>query len=263
MKKVSFLVFAVVFFLLFVASNATALQIWANGVNETSGWFDAEKDSDNTDDDLLCWAASAANILVWSGWNAGYANEDQIFDYLDSQTHDAGGWQSYGWNFWFDGTQLGGHFAGSSHTGYYTTAEYTAALAQDWVNDSIALDTARNWLENDYGVGLAVKDNCYHAVTLWGIDIDDVTGDYLGVWITDSDNSKYGSDPRPNTLNYYNVSYDAISAHWRLDGMCGFAEIVEMDALKMRPVPEPATMILMATGILGLAASRRKRSRKG
>lgn len=129
------------------------------------------------------------------------------------------------------------------------------ALDQDWTHDNIALDTAKNWLENDYGVGLAVRgSNFYHAVTLWGIDIDDTTNEYTGIWITDSDNSKGGPDPRPDTLDYYNVSF--ADNHWRLDGV-GFGKIVEMDALR-RYVPEPATMILFGFGLLGFAGISRR-----
>ena len=40
---------------------------WTNGVNETGGWYDANKvdNSDGDADDNLCYAASAANIIAW------------------------------------------------------------------------------------------------------------------------------------------------------------------------------------------------------
>jgi len=230
MKKLSIILLLTGFFLFFSMNNASA-DFWASGVSETSGWYDAEKDNPNFEDDDLCWAASASNILAWSGWDAGYTAkagdglEDSIFDFLEAETPlDKGGWQSYAWNFWFDGTQNPGglgHFVGSEHTGYYSTAEYNAALVQEWDDSDldVAMDLAAGWLQDDYGVGLAVKANCYHAVTLWGIDTDEA-GEYVGVWITDSDNSAAGADPRPNTLNYYDVFFgtDDLWHVWR----CGY-----------------------------------------
>ncbi len=258
MKKLSIFLLLASIFLFFLINTASA-DIWANGVSEAAGWFDAEKDNVNTEDDDLCWAASGANILAWSGWNAGFADEDAIFNWLEAEDPvDLGGWQSYAWNFWFDGTQLGGHYGGSTHPGFYTTAEYNAALVQEWDNADldVALDIAAGWLQDDYGVGIAVEDNCYHAVTLWGIDTD-ANGDYLGVWITDSDNDKGGADPRPNSLNYYSVFFGTDNL-WHLEGMCGNAAIWEMEALKMAVVPEPATIFLLGSAFLGLGIFRRR-----
>lgn len=267
MKRLSLVIIILGAFLFFPISDADAAAIWAKNVNQAGGWFDAEKDSVNTEDDDLCWAASAANILVWSGWSAGFTKkgtegiEDSIFDWLEKEEPiDVGGWQSYAWNFWFTGYQTidnwgDHHFENSTHKGFYTTAQYNAALAQSWNDDEHALETAAGWLQNDYGVGLDIKGpGIYHAITLWGIETNDV-GDYIGVWITDSDNDKAGSDPRPNSLNYSKVSKSS-SKLWWLDAYG--AEIVEMDALKMAAVPEPSTMLLIASGLIALWGARRK-----
>ena len=44
---------------------------WTEGVNETGGWYDANKidNSDGDADDNMCYAASAANIIAW--WQNG------------------------------------------------------------------------------------------------------------------------------------------------------------------------------------------------
>lgn len=261
MKRLFVLPLILAFLLMLPVTTANA-DVWARGVSEAGGWFDAEKDNVNDDDDLLCWAASAANILMWSGWNAGYADEDAIFDFLEAEDPiDQGGWQSYAWKFWFDGTQNPGgigHYVGSTHTNFYTTAEYNAAYDYEWDNADldVAMDLAANWLQNDYGVGIAVHDGGYHAVTLWGIKTDD-QGGYEGVWITDSDNNKYGPDPRPDTLDYYPVYYDSVAKLWRLEGMLADAAIWEMDALAWVPVPGAVLLGLLGLSVAGIKLRKR------
>lgn len=243
----------------FVTDHASAVTtIWARGVNQSGGWFDAEKDSLNTQDDDLCWAASASNILAWSGWDGGFGrNADSIFNFLEAETPiDQGGWQSWAWNFWFTGAQTNGHFAGSTHTGFYSAAEYDAALAQSWDNDAMAIQVAANWLQDDYGVGIAIRDGYYHAITLWGVVKDDADH-FIGIWVTDSDDDKGGPDPRPDRITYVPVYF--ANNLWYLDDYYGEdVAILEMDALKMRhAVPEPSTILLLGAGIFSLGAFRR------
>ena len=49
-------------------------------------WQDAEKSPINSEDDLMCWAAAAANILYWTGWgnvlDGIMHTVDQIFQYF-------------------------------------------------------------------------------------------------------------------------------------------------------------------------------------
>lgn len=47
-------------------------EVWARGVNKNSGWYDYNKTIANTDDDNLCWAASASNVINW--WQDRYPN---------------------------------------------------------------------------------------------------------------------------------------------------------------------------------------------
>ena len=41
--------------------------VWADGVSESGGWYDVNKNSPwNGDvDDLMCYAACAANLIAW------------------------------------------------------------------------------------------------------------------------------------------------------------------------------------------------------
>lgn len=237
---------------MFPVNNASA-DIWASGVSEFSGhgtWWDAEKDIDNTEDDLLCWAATASNVLVWSGWNAGFADEDAIFDWLEAEEPlDQRGWMEQAWNFWFDGSELDGHFTGSGHTGYYTTAQFTASYYEDMTGGSDVLDNIAALLQDDWGVGIAVRGTMSHAVTVWGLETD-ASDNFTGIWLTDSDNNDDGPDPRLNTLDYYGVSLT--DSTWYLLGFYGGDSnyIDEIQALHF--VPVPAAVLL---GILGLSVA--------
>jgi len=280
MKKFSILVFLSGFLLLFLINNAGASVIWANGVSQSSGWFDAEKDLpddgknpvDDTlaqdDDDYMCWAATAANILSWSGWNATYTDshndiEDDIFEFfLNEDPIDDGGWMEYAWNFWFDGAETGGHFTDSTHTGYYTTAEYIAAYAE-YMNDPDVMSRSESLLLDEYGVGFGVfRPLMGHAITLWGIEKDD-QGNYLGVWVSDSDDDKTGGTDRrllPDELAYYDVLWSDEDGEWYLQDFYGYNDVYinDIQALKLAAVPEPATMLLLGSGLIGLIGFRRK-----
>ena len=236
--------------LLFPASNASA-DIWARGVSQASGWFDAEKDNVTADDDDLCWAASAADVLMWSGWNAGYANEDDVFDFFVTEDPvDAGGWQQYAWKFWFDGSEMGGHFAGSTHTGYYSTTQFTANYYADMSGGSDVLGDINTLLQDGWGVGIAVRGGMDHAVTVWGLQTD-ASGDFTGIWLTDSDNRKGGPDPRPNTLDYYGLTLSG--SRWYLDNFYNTNNVNYIDEIQaLRFVPVPGAVLL---GMLGLGAA--------
>ena len=68
-------------------------------------WRDAEKSPTNPDDDWMCWAAAASNILDWAGWNVPLFDsaQDMFYTFQNSWTN-AGGLMAYGWHWWFDGT---------------------------------------------------------------------------------------------------------------------------------------------------------------
>ena len=278
MNKLSIFLIILGFSLMFPVNNASA-DIWAYGVSQSSGWYDAEKQSPSDggnipdtgaldDDDLLCWAGSASDILMWSGWDAGYANEDDVFEFfIDEDPVDWGGWMEYAWQFWFDGTQTqfayynpfpyvdyATHFEGSTHTGYYSTALYNANYVE-YMDDPDVMARSESLLLDNYGVGFGIFNDAEtvgHAITLWGIDKDD-QGNYVGVWVTDSDNDKGGSDRRlaDNTLDYYTVSWaSGMYNEWYFDNFYGYTDIYIDDIQALQFVPVPGAVLL---GILGLS----------
>lgn len=249
--------------LAFSANSALALSYY--GYDTWGGtWYDAEKSPDNSEDDLMCWAAAASNVLAWTGWGDSYSDDaDAIFGYFQDHWTDAGGNAYYGWDWWFDGTNDSQGASGWSQVdveggGFWTTynfSEYYLYSASNYW----ALSNLDYLLHEGYGVALGVTDNSGgHAITCWGYEYDEY-GNYLGVWVTDSDDDKYDATPE-DELNYYAVEYDTISKAWYLQDFYGYDTwyITEVQGLGMMPVPEPATILLLGSGLLGFTMVRRK-----
>ena len=59
-----------------------------------------------------------------------------------------------------------------------------------------------------------------HYVTCWGLNYDPAVPDmldpdqYLGVWITDSDDDKNIAPPAPDVLHYFEVSWNG--TYWTM-----------------------------------------------
>jgi hypothetical protein len=194
---------------------------------------------------------------MWSNWNYGYANEDDVFDFFVAEDPvDTGGWWENAWSFWFDGSQTGGHFGGSSHGGYYSTAAFTANYYEDMTGGADVMDDMAALLQANYGVGMTVRGGMDHAVTLWGLDTD-ANGDYIGLWMTDSDNNRGGPDPRPNTLDYYGVTLTGST--WYLDNYYGtnVNYIEEIQALQYVPVPAAVWLGILGLSVAGVKLRKR------
>ncbi|MHA1907986.1 MAG: PKD domain-containing protein, partial [Candidatus Thorarchaeota archaeon] len=192
-------------------------------------WTDAEKTSDNTDDDLLCWAATCSNVLEYTGWGlvGGMWNSDDMFMHYQNHWTDEGSLMEFGWNWWFDGTETdpGDGWAGVDVAGggnFWPTYTFTDYYHEQ-NTDSAALSAVDTYLHNGYGVGLAIYTDTGggHAITCWGYAYNETH--YLGLYVTDSDDDKsyQSTDPPPDRLRYYNVAFDDAENRWHLQDYYG------------------------------------------
>jgi hypothetical protein len=225
-------------------------------------YYDAEKSSTNTEDDLMCWAASASNILAWTGWGKCYSTSaDAIFAYFQDHWTNAGGNVYYGWDWWFDGTNNSQGYSGWSQVDVDGGGFWTSYSLSDYFlgtsTDSAALWAIDYLFDRGYGVSLGVTNGTNgHAITCWGYEYDDY-GNIVGIYVTDSDDSKTSTNPL-DILAYYKVV--SSNGKWYLQNFYGYDTwyITEVDGLKLCSVPEPATMLLLVSGIIGLAGFKRK-----
>ena len=258
MKKL--MVFLCAMFLVFAMTGVAGALTWAPNVSQASGWLDADKTWSG--DTLLCWAASASNILSYTGWDGGptLSTEDQIFDDFKSYWNDDAGNPWYGIDWWFtgdndyQGTAGWAQLTDLSHTGFYTDASFTANMTwADWSN----LGAIETYLSAGRGVSIRIADTWGHFLTVWGAD--SATGD---IWVTDSDSDL-------NTLTNYSVtasgnlsglydSWDITSIYGLLPNSGGIDPILREEG-PSAPVPEPATLFLLGSGLMGLFGLGRKK----
>jgi hypothetical protein len=253
-------VLGLLFFLLFGSARPVYSGIFLPyGTEYRTGWFDANKTISNPEDDLMCWAAAASNILAWGGWGTtDFTTEDEIWQDFQDHWTDEGGLMGLGWNWWFNGvnpaqglpgwSQIdvpggGNHFPGLNFYDYFHRTG----------NDRLAMSAIDQYLHEGYGVAVAIYGPGGHALTVWGYEYDDLTGEYTGLIFSDSDDYM-STDGSIRNLWLASLSY--AGSRWYIGGSSWY--IGEVQALEGSAVPEPGTILLLLGGLFGLALSARK-----
>ena len=217
---------------------------------DTNKWVDANKTTADTDDDLLCWAATASNMLYWAGWTNSLSisnwtidSSDDLFDYFEYCFSDNGSYTYYGLKWFFTGVYDGQNESGIAKEtnkggGFYTNLAFTNYAAYNYGYDSLnyysVITSLTDWLEDGDICGLSIYKNWSdttvyngHAITCWGFTYDSskTSGDkdyYTGIYVTDSDDSvtqlQYYSIAWNSSVNGY-VMVDYCGAEWLIGGV--------------------------------------------
>jgi len=205
---------------------ATVYGKLTDSSDTNSYWYcDVEKDETDTEDDLLCWAAAASNILQWGGWtnhnNLTYSSEDGVLAYFADHWTDDGAWSSWALGWWLTGNDNYGHAIGEYMFGNFASrvdvpgGNFFAGVNLDEVvkqEESASSDTISfimDYLNAGYGIALSIyTEGSGHAVTCWGYKIDSGGKVYLEISDSDSDMDVDNRADAENKCIQYEVRYD-------------------------------------------------------
>ena len=217
----------------------------------------------------MAWAAAAANILEWSGWDTpSYETAQEIFENFEDHWTDDEGLMEYGWYWWFNGyeptsAESSSQVDVSGEGDYWSDYDFFNYFHEDWAefsdgqwsNGEHLMQSVDTYLHSGFGVTVAVyEDDDVHDLSVWGYEYDD-TGAYTGIWVTDSTDS---------INDIILLSVELIDGLWYLDleNLYGYKNwfIGGVQALEQqqKPIPEPGTCILLSLGLIGCFTLRRK-----
>lgn len=221
-------------------------------------FIDAEKlKFGKAQDDNLCWAASTADMLEYSGWakkaaevnpevSDKFLNEDTIFDLFVGNFNDNGGNQYYGLQWFFNGYYAVQKATGqnwSTVNNYGESGGFLKDYAYSGVTSAVNVEKHEDILEtlsalkDGNAVGVSVSwmkngaGNGGHAITMWGYIYDKTepsdSFDYMkALIVTDSDSDRTQNSDRtqaPNKMHILNMKKYNRSGYdtWEFDGYGG------------------------------------------
>lgn len=277
MKNAKKIILGTSLFLALGASSASAetYELWAKGVSESGGWVDFNKTYSNTNDNDLCWAAAASNIINW--WQKQYKipeyvpKGEEIWNRFKHSFTDDGSNPLQAFYWWFDGsysppsTNAAKLKSDAAPAAYYPYERcIDAYMGQYDMMCDFIIDSLTN------GCGITLGLSFGHEVTLWGIEYNSSSNDITKLWLTDSDDNQKGINPggifSVDCYKYtypYGESYLGIEGYWGTSAgylvYARMATVLEPSTILL-PIPEPSAFGLLAgLGALALVASRRRR----
>ena len=219
-----------------------------------SQWYDVNKNG--ADDSNLCWAAAASNILAWGGWGTPeYNTNSAIFQNFKDHWTNQGSLMDIAWRWWLNGEYPPGYPYGDDWArvdkegggNYWPEKDFDAYYHENW-NSAQAMSAIDNYLHDGYGVTAAIyQPSGGHALSVWGYKFNG-NNDYLGIYVTDSDDSL-------ERRVYYPVSLR--DQRWYLGGNYFGWYIGGVEALAV--TPEPLSFFLFLAGAVPLVLFRLKR----
>jgi hypothetical protein len=273
MKRISGLLLA----LLVAVALAGAAPAWSATyfIYDTYGgtWQDANKTAANTEDDYMCWAAAASNVLAWGQWTTPvYQTTMQIFQHFQDHWTDNTGYMSWAWKWWFNGSPPPYTFASYPDVpgggNFFPTLNFSSYYSS--ASGGNIMSTIDTLLHNGRGVGLIISKSgsLAHAVTVWGFSYS-APGAYTSIFITDSDDNVLALREYPliwqSTAWYLGGSYSG----WKVGGVqaLGYSPsfLESIDTLSIQtasqtsPVPLAPTWLLFGTGLGSLFLLWRRR----
>ena len=187
---------------------------------EDLDYIDTEKLQEVDGDNELCWAATASNMLHYSGWGkqAGFDTEDDIFEVFVNAVEDKPGDPASGIDWFFTGISDFGLKDIEPFSGYfpeYDVDRLLGPVSEDLRGACHMMSRLIAYLKESYAVGLSLSwgDGTGHIVTAWGAVTDSAYGEdefehYDSIIISNSDNNQPDGTERrvaPNTLDLYKL----------------------------------------------------------
>lgn len=270
------------------ASVAAGETLWVYGVNEETGWYDADKNG--TGDSALCWAAVSSNLINW--WQNQYVipnnvpTEDAVWNQYRNHASNEFADVRVGVEWWLTGDGLG-YFSGGG--GYYTAYEYDPytiyfdgryvyhTTDNSALTLSASLYSALSSGNPRIGIGVNVGSSPYsvgHGVTLWGAEFDE-NKNLTALWLTDSDDAinSVGDQDLFKVNVEYKDNHLYLSDYWYTAGRyvesltifdASQTDVWGLERLYISlptsySIPEPTTTGLSLLALASLALRRRRK----